>query len=175
MTMNKSTRQQLPGTTRVMPPPDRRRAGIPATSVHEEDHHPRPGIVREQIERSSNVNRKSIATAFLELGSSGKARQAFAKYVHPDFCHHNAYFEGDRESFLNAMEENAKQFPGKTYETLRALEDGDLVAIHGKVTFTADQQWSVIHIFRFEDGRIIESWEASQQALKDSPNQNGIF
>ncbi len=129
----------------------------------------------DQDERSNKVNKKSIANSFLELGSSGKARQAFARYVHPDFHHHNVYFEGDRDSFLKAMEENAQEFPDKTYETLRSLEEGDLVAIHGKVTFTADQQWSVIHIFRFEDDKIIESWEASQQLLKDSPNQNGIF
>ena len=101
--------------------------------------------------------------------------EAFDRYVHPDFRHHLAFFKGDRQSYLQAMEDNAREFPGKTYETLRALEDGDLVAIHGKVTMTPDQQWSVIHIFRFEGDKIIESWEASQEVLKDSPNENGIF
>lgn len=121
------------------------------------------------------MNKKDMATSFLELGSSGKVHEAFEKYIHPDFRHHLAFFKGDRETFLKAMEENAQEFPNKTYETLRALEDGDLVAVHGKVTFTIDQQWSVIHIFRFEDDKIIESWEASQEVLKDSPNQYGIF
>jgi predicted SnoaL-like aldol condensation-catalyzing enzyme len=123
----------------------------------------------------TNVNKKHIATSFLELGSSGQVREAFDRYVHPDFRHHLAYFKGDRESYRKAMADNAREFPGKTYETLRVLEDGDLVAVHGKVIWTSDQQWSVIHIFRFEDGKIIESWEASQQLLKDSPNENGIF
>jgi predicted SnoaL-like aldol condensation-catalyzing enzyme len=58
---------------------------------------------------------------------------------------------------------------------LRVLEDGDLVAVHGKVSLSPDSQWSVIHIFRFESDKIIESWEASQEALKDAPNENGIF
>lgn len=122
-----------------------------------------------------DFNKKHVATSFLQLGSSGKVREAFENYVHPDFRHHLAFFKGDRESYLEAMEENAQEFPDKTYETLRALEEGDLVAVHGKVTFTPDQQWSVIHIFRFEDDKIIESWEASQQVLEDSPNENGIF
>ena len=121
------------------------------------------------------MSKKVIAESFLKLASSGKVREAFAKYVHPDFRHHNAYFRGDRESLLAAMEENAKQFPDKSYETLRALEDGDFVAIHGKVVLSPDSQWSVVHIFRFEDDLIIEEWEASQQVLKDSPNANGIF
>ena len=38
-----------------------------------------------------------------------------------------------------------------------------------------DSEWSVIHIFRFEGSKIIELWEASQEAVKDSPNENGMF
>jgi predicted SnoaL-like aldol condensation-catalyzing enzyme len=121
------------------------------------------------------MSKKDIAESFLRLASSGKVREAYKKYVHPDFRHHNAYFKGDRESLLHGMEENAKEFPNKTYEALRMLEDEDLVAIHGKVMLSPDSEWSVIHIFRFEGDKIIEMWEASQEALKDSPNDNGIF
>jgi predicted SnoaL-like aldol condensation-catalyzing enzyme len=121
------------------------------------------------------MNKKDTAVTFLQLVSSGDVHSAYQKYIHPHFRHHNAYFKGDRDSYLDAMEENARQFPGKTYEALRALEDGNLVAVHGKVTFPLDTQWSVFHIFRFENDQIIEAWEASQQLLDDSPNENGIF
>lgn len=121
------------------------------------------------------MNKKDIAIEFLKLASSGKVREAYAKFVHPDFHHHNAYFKGDRETLLLGMEENAQKFPNKTYETLRVLEDGDLIAIHGKVTLSPELQFSVIHIFRFDGDLIIEEWEASQEALKSSPNENDIF
>jgi predicted SnoaL-like aldol condensation-catalyzing enzyme len=121
------------------------------------------------------MSKKDIAESFLRLASSGQVREAYEMYVHPDFRHHNAYFKGDRESLLRGMEENAKEFPNKTYVALRLLEDGDLVAIHGKVKLSPDSEWSVIHIFRFEGGKIIELWEASQEAVKDSPNENGMF
>ncbi len=121
------------------------------------------------------MRKKDIVESFLKLASSGEVREAYEKYVHPDFRHHNAYFKGDRESLLRGMEENAQRFPNKTYETMCILEDGNLVAIHGKVTLSPDSQWSVIHIFRFEDDLIIEEWEASQEVLKDSPNENGVF
>ena len=120
------------------------------------------------------MNKKEIAATFLKLASSGTVRQAYDKYVHPDFKHHLIYFKGDRQSLLEAMEENARQFPGKTYEVLRTLEDGDLVAVHGKVVL-GPKVYGLIHIFRFEGERIIESWEASQEELKDSPNENGLF
>ena len=121
------------------------------------------------------MTKKDIATSFLKMVSSGKVREAYEKYVHSDFIHHNAYYKGDRETLLVGMEENAKQFPNKKYETLRVLEDNNLVAVHGKVTLAADKIFSVIHIFRFQDAKIIEEWEASQEVLKNSPNENGIF
>jgi predicted SnoaL-like aldol condensation-catalyzing enzyme len=75
---------------------------------------------------------------------------------------------------MTVMEENARQFPNKTYEMLQALEDGDFVAVHGKVVL-APKEYGVIHIFRFKDDKIIESWEASQEKLKDSPNENRLL
>ena len=120
------------------------------------------------------MNNKDIATSFLKNASEGNVREAFDKYVHRDFKHHNVYFHGDRESFMRAMEENRRQFQDKRYETLHALEEGDLVAVHGKVVLTP-KVYGVIHIFRFQDNKIIESWEASQEALKESPNVNGLF
>lgn len=128
----------------------------------------RPSTVEEP------ATKKDIATSFLKSASSGKVRQAFEKYVHPDFIHHLVFFKGDRESFMEAMEENAREFPNKTYETIHSLEEGNLVAVHGKVTL-APKVFAIIHIFRFEGDRIIESWEASQEALKDSPNEHGLF
>ena len=121
------------------------------------------------------MSKKEIAESFLKLASSGQVREAFAWHVHSQFRHHHAYFKGDRESLLRRMEENAKQFPDKTFHTLRAVEEGDLVVIHGRVVLAPDSQWSVIHIFRFEGNQIIEAWEASQEAFQDSPNENGIF
>jgi predicted SnoaL-like aldol condensation-catalyzing enzyme len=120
------------------------------------------------------MNKKEIATLFLKTASSGAVREAFDKYVHPDFKHHLVFFKGDRQSFLEAMEDNARQFPNKSYETIHALEEGELVAVHGKVEL-APKVFGVIHIFRFEGDKIIESWEASQEELKDSPNANGLF
>lgn len=119
--------------------------------------------------------KKDIATSFLQMAWSGAVSEAYDKYVHPDFIHHNAYFKGDRETLLRGMDESARQFPNSQGEVLRALEDGDLVAVHSKVALDPEQVISVIHIFRFEDAKIIEAWESAQQVPEDSPNENGVF
>jgi predicted SnoaL-like aldol condensation-catalyzing enzyme len=122
------------------------------------------------------MSKKDIVKSLLEQAVSGNVREAYEKYVHPDFVHHNPYFKSDRESILVAQEENNGQFPDKVYETVRMVEDGDLVAIHGKVKLAPDQGWiALIHIFRFAGDMIIESWEAAQEVPKDSPNELGMF
>ena len=123
------------------------------------------------------MNKKDIATAFLKMVSSGQVREAYEKYVHPNFRHHNAYFKGDRESLLVAMEEAHIASPNKSFEVVRALEDGALVATHGRL-LRADPsapEIAAVHIFRFEGDLIIEEWEVGQEVPKDSPNENGMF
>ena len=121
--------------------------------------------------------KKEQAISFLKLAASGKVREAYEKLVHPQFIHHNAYFKGDRESLLTAMEEASVNTPNKSIEVIRALEDGDMVATHSRVK-RADPNApdiAVVHIFRFEDNKIIEEWEAGMEVPEDSPNENGVL
>jgi predicted SnoaL-like aldol condensation-catalyzing enzyme len=119
---------------------------------------------------------KETAVSFLRLASSGQVREAYEKYVHPDFFHHNPYFKGDRESLLAGMESSAVEFPDKAFEAVRVLEDGDFVAVHGRIRLKPDgPEYVLIHIFRFDGDRIIEEWEAAQEIPKGSPNKNGAF
>jgi predicted SnoaL-like aldol condensation-catalyzing enzyme len=121
-------------------------------------------------------DRKEIAVTFLTLASAGKVREAYQSYVHPRFRHHNPYFKGDRESLMAGMELSMVEFPNKVFEAVRVLEDGDFVVVHGKVRLNPDMpEIALIHIFRFEDGSIIEEWEAAQEVPKVSPNENGMF
>lgn len=126
--------------------------------------------------KNQNSPQKQAAVSFLQLASSGKVREAYDAYVASDFQHHNPYFPGDAESLARGMEESAKQFPNKIWEVRRVLEDGDLVAVHVRVRLKPDApDFALIHIFRFEGGRITELWEAGQQVPENSPNENGMF
>lgn len=119
---------------------------------------------------------KEIALDFLQLAAKGESREAFGKYVASNFKHHNVYFKGDAETIMTAMEENAKQVPGKIFEVKRALQDGDLVAVHSHVRPTPDNLgYAVMHIFRFENNRIAEMWDFGQEVPADMVNENGMF
>jgi predicted SnoaL-like aldol condensation-catalyzing enzyme len=123
-----------------------------------------------------SASRKEIALAFLHAAASGTVREAYHKHVAPDFRHHNAYFPGDAESLMKAMEENAAKNPNKVLEVQRALEDGDLVAVYSRVRQKpGDLGAAVVHIFRFHGDRIVELWDLGQSVPEKSPNENGMF
>jgi predicted SnoaL-like aldol condensation-catalyzing enzyme len=119
---------------------------------------------------------KEAATEFLRLVASGNVREAFRRYVGPGFRHHNAFFRGDAESLMAAMEENAAKNPNKRLDVQRALQDGELVAVHSRVRQNPeDRGGAVVHYFRFQDDRIAEFWDVGQAVPADSPNEYGMF
>jgi predicted SnoaL-like aldol condensation-catalyzing enzyme len=121
-------------------------------------------------------SRKESAIEFLQMASSGKVREAYRDYVGQGFRHHNPFFPGDANSLMQAMEENASENPDKSFEVHQALEDGDLVAVHGKVRHKPeDLGTALVHIFRFEGDRIVELWDLGQDVPDESPNENGMF
>ena len=124
----------------------------------------------------STNDHKQTAIDFLMLASKGNSREAFSKYISKNFKHHNIYFKGDAESLMKAMEDNAKKNPNKIFEIKRSLQDGDLVAVHSHVRQQPeDPGAAVVHIFRFEDKKIIELWDIGQAVPLESVNENGIF
>src|SRR5687767_1422582 len=76
---------------------------------------------------------KEAAMEFLRLAASGSVREAYQKHVAAGFRHHNPYFRGDAESLAAGIAENCAKFPDKKLEIQRAVEEGDLVAVHSRV------------------------------------------
>jgi predicted SnoaL-like aldol condensation-catalyzing enzyme len=119
---------------------------------------------------------KEIALDFLRLAAKGDSREAFRLYTGPDFRHHNVWFKGDGDTLMAAMAESAKMNPDKIFNVQRALEDGDLVAVHSHVRQNPEEKGvAVIHIFRFENGKIAELWDFGQPVPDETINKNGMF
>ena len=119
---------------------------------------------------------KDAATSFLNLASSGKVDEAYSKFVGNRFRHHNAFFEGSMEALRAGMKENAIQNPAKVFEVKRVIAEGDFVVTHSHVRQKpGDLGASVVHIFRFEYGKIVELWDLGQPIPEKSPNQYGMF
>lgn len=122
------------------------------------------------------LSHKEKAVSFLQMVASGNVREAYLNHIGSDFCHHNPFFRGDADSLMLAMEENAAQNPNKKLEVKRAIEEGDIVAVHSHVKQNPeDLGAAVVHIFRFQDDRIVELWDLGQPIPENSSNENGMF
>lgn len=119
---------------------------------------------------------KDAAIDFLTLAASGRVREAYDKHVGPAFRHHNPFFRGDAASLMEAMQENATKNPDKVLDVHAAIEEGDRVAVFSHVRQNPqDRGVAVVHLFRFENGRIVELWDVGQPVPEQRVNENGIF
>jgi predicted SnoaL-like aldol condensation-catalyzing enzyme len=122
------------------------------------------------------MTKKEIATQFLTLCARGESRTAFASYVGKNFKHHNAWFKGDADTLIAAMEESHKQSPTKVFEIKRILHENDLVATHSFIRQNdKDKGMAVVHIARFEGDKIVELWDIIQPIPEEEVNENGMF
>ena len=119
---------------------------------------------------------KDKAISFLQLVALGKVDEAYKTHISADFCHHNPFFQGDADSLMLAMKENAAINPDKTLEVKHVIEEGEMVAVHSHVKQNReDLGAAVVHIFRFHDNLIVELWDLGQPIQGNSPNENGMF
>jgi predicted SnoaL-like aldol condensation-catalyzing enzyme len=120
------------------------------------------------------MNQKDMAASFLKIAALGNPKEAYDKFVSANFIHHNQYFKGDRQSLLQAMEENSKASPNKSFTVHQAVEEGDRVFTYSHVV-KETMEIAVVHMFRFNQDKIVELWDVGQPITKDSPNENGLF
>ncbi len=123
----------------------------------------------------ASINREA-AVSFLKLATGGQVRDAYARFVGDGFRHHNPFFEGSAAALMAGMEENARLNPNEVLEVKRTIAEGEFVVVHSHVRLKpGDLGVAVVHIFRFEQGRIVELWDLGQPVPEKSPNLNGMF
>lgn len=73
----------------------------------------------------SAINRDA-AVSFLHLLSSGKVKEAYDRYIAPDFRHHNPYFRGEAGALCAAMEQHNAEFPHNRFRDGLIVEEWDV-------------------------------------------------
>jgi predicted SnoaL-like aldol condensation-catalyzing enzyme len=124
----------------------------------------------------AELSPKAAAVDFLKLVAAGKVREAYQRHVGAGFRHHNPFFRGDADSLRAGMEENAARNPDKVLEVQFALQEGDRAVVFSRIRQRPDDDGAaVVHVFRFEGGKVAELWDVGQAVPKESVNENGMF
>jgi predicted SnoaL-like aldol condensation-catalyzing enzyme len=126
--------------------------------------------------RSNIQAHKESALDFLQLVIAGSIDEAYDNYVNMHGKHHNVYFSAEFASLKQGMIDSHGQFPNKRLMVKNVLGEGDFVVVHSSIVMKPGEPgMMVVHIFRFEEGRIIEMWDIGQVIPIDSPNRLGAF
>lgn len=92
------------------------------------------------------------------------------------FIEHAPNIPDGREALLSLFAKRYKKYPNLSMTIKRAASDGDLVWLHLHVKHSPESLGGAgIHIFRMEEGKIVEHWGVGQAVPKESKNNNTMF
>ena len=119
---------------------------------------------------------KRSAIEFYRMAYLGDPAGAAAKYVGDEYIQHNPVVADGKAAFIDYFNEMARDYPGKSIEFVRAVAEGDLVALHTHQTWPGGDECVTMDFFRFDaDGKIVEHWDAIQRIPDETRNGNPMY
>ncbi|MEQ4618298.1 MAG: nuclear transport factor 2 family protein [Corticimicrobacter sp.] len=110
--------------------------------------------------------RERVARAHRELFTE-RDTGALERYFSPDFVEHSPLVADGLEGLRTLVAAH----PDLHHEAHRVLQDGDLVAIHGRYTGLEKQPLIGFDLYRIADGLIVEHWDGL--VPEAAPNASG--
>ncbi|GAB7223443.1 nuclear transport factor 2 family protein [Vibrio sp. B172a] len=119
---------------------------------------------------------KRNAIAFYEMAYRGNPRKAVELYVGDEYIQHNPLVGNGPDPFIAYFERMQEEYPEKDIAFVRAVAEGNLVALHTHQTWPDDVEYVTMDFFRFDlNGKIVEHWDALQEIPKESANGNTMY
>lgn len=119
---------------------------------------------------------KNSAIEFYRMSYEGHPRKAVELYVGNEYIQHNPLVGDGTEPFISYFEKMAKEYPDKSIDFIRAIAEGNLVALHTHQKWPGNEEYVTMDFFRFDDnGKIIEHWDSMQQVPEFTENGNTMY
>lgn len=124
------------------------------------------------LANNKQVVRDFYTTAFVKHLPA----EAMKRYVGDQYIQHNPHVENGSKPFIDYFTEFYKTIPTAKTEIKRMISEGNLVVVHAHSRANADDRgYAAIDIFRLENGKIVEHWDAVQSVPEKSANANTMF
>ena len=121
------------------------------------------------------ADRRPVVEAFVDLMYRRRdVRAAFDSYVAEDYLQHNPGLPDGRDA---AREPLAQMFddPGFAPEVVRLLVDGDLCAVHLRISRDGSPVAAVVDLYRWDGEQVVEHWDVIQPWPATSANDHPLF
>ncbi|MEM7531498.1 MAG: nuclear transport factor 2 family protein [Chloroflexota bacterium] len=119
---------------------------------------------------------KQNAVAFYKTAYLGNPTAAVEKYVGDVYIQHNPVVGDGKQAFIEYFTQMHEEYPEKSIRFVRAVAEGDLIALHTHQTWPGNEQYVTMDFFRFDDnGKIVEHWDAIQEVPETTKNGNTMY
>ena len=119
---------------------------------------------------------KRNAIVFYRTAYLGDPVSAVELYVGDEYIQHNPLVGDGKQAFIDYFTEMAEKYPDKEIEFVRAVAEGDLVALHTHQTWPGGDEYVTMDFFRFDEaGKIVEHWDAIQQVPDETKSGNPMY
>jgi predicted SnoaL-like aldol condensation-catalyzing enzyme len=127
------------------------------------------------MQHNLEVNRQN-AIEFYRTAYLGEPALAVERYVGAEYIQHNPEVADGKSGFIAYFTAMARDYPQKRIEFLRAVAEGDLVALHTHQTWPGGDEYVTMDFFRFDDsGKIVEHWDAIQPVPAETRHGNPMY
>ena len=125
----------------------------------------------EQME----ANKKTVL-AFYDAAINKKDFETAKQYFGAYYKQHNPAAADGPEGLKGFIEFLKAKFPNSKSEFKRVFADGDYVILHvHAVREPGTRGNAIIDIFKLENGKVVEHWDAVQPIPETVQNNNGMF
>lgn len=119
---------------------------------------------------------KQNAIEFYRTAYLGDPAKAIELFVGAEYIQHNPRVGDGKAAFIEYFNDMAKDYPEKSIEFVRAVAEGDLVALHTHQTWPGKEEYVTMDFFRFnESGKIVEHWDSIQEVPNETKNGNPMY
>ena len=119
---------------------------------------------------------KKIVQEFYDFLINKKDFKSASKYIGNRYIQHNPLVAEGPEGLKAFVAFLKSDYPDARSEIKRIFVEGDYVFIHvHSVRIPNTRGRAIFDLFRLEDGKIVEHWDAIQEIPESSANANGMF
>ena len=122
----------------------------------------------------SENNKQLVMTAYQRIFGDLDV-SAVDQYLSKDFIQHNPTTPDGPEGVKQLVQMLVSQgVPKQAVEFKHVIADGDIVIVHSRYEM-AGKEWRFIDIYRVENGKLAEHWDAMMQMPDTRANGNQLF
>jgi predicted SnoaL-like aldol condensation-catalyzing enzyme len=119
-------------------------------------------------------NKQLVSTAYQRIFGDQDLK-AIDEYMSRDFIQHNPTIADGPDGVRALVQMLASQgIPRQKIEFKHILAEEDIVFLHSRYEM-AGKEWRFVDIYRIENGKIAEHWDAMQQMPDERANNNPLF